>query len=444
MKWCNAFFVFGLALATALPVSRLPAQAPAQKLQTQKQRATRIGTTPENLKIAKDWDKEGKDEQKEFERMRKGDSLVTEENKAILDQAAIWYAYRLTQDIYQDTANTSKTMHELVKQAFGQILDRTDPRKQLTQAQQTFKDEFEKRFIARLSEVTCNRRDIARLNAAMILARIAATNQEDAVDVLLEIIQDPGENDGVRLYAFRGIKEFLLIGRANDSSAFTNKDREARCVRVLLDYLARRPEKLSGGKRELAALSYVRREAVAALGLTRLPAASTTEKKVTTIQRMTAFGLLRVMRKDGIVPEPSIAEQVEAAIGVCQLRSKLCDEYQVDYAADQIGRFLVEFLSSYNGEKDKEVKTEPWKIHAARLIQALDELKTDTERSNFKVYMAKFVSQAQSPLNDILGGKNTPNPTELGTWLDNNKPTSTSLFKDRPDIVIKETEKAEQ
>ena len=87
---------------------------------------------------------------------------------------------------------------------------------------------------------------------------------------------------------------------------------------------------------------------------------------------------------------------------------------------------------------------EPWKIHAARLIQALDELKTDTERSNFKVYMAKFVSQAQSPLNDILGGKNTPNPTELGTWLDNNKPTSTSLFKDRPDIVIKETEKAEQ
>ena len=186
----------------------------------------------------------------------------------------------------------------------------------------------------------------------------------------------------------------------------------------------------------------MRREAVAALGLTRLPAASTTEKKVTTIQRMTAFGLLRVMRKDGIVPEPSIAEQVEAAVGVCQLRSKLCDEYQPDYAADQIGRFLVEFLHAYNGEKD--VKTEPWKIHAARLIQALDEFKTDTERSNFKVYIAKFVSQAQSPLNDIIVAKVDPNPTQLSTWLDNNKPTSTSLFKDRPDIVIKETEKAEQ
>jgi hypothetical protein len=54
------------------------------------------------------------------------------------------------------------------------------------------------------------------------------------------------------------------------------------------------------------------------------------------------------------------------------------------------------------------------------------------------------VSQAQSPLNDIIVGKVDPNPTQLSTWLDSNKPTSTSLFKGRPDIVIKETEKAEQ
>ena len=43
--------------------------------------------------------------------------------------------------------------------------------------QSTFKEEFEKRFIARLSEVTCNPRPVARLNAAMILARIAAGTQ---------------------------------------------------------------------------------------------------------------------------------------------------------------------------------------------------------------------------------------------------------------------------
>src|SRR5262249_5883153 len=224
---------------------------------------------------------------------------------------------------------------------------------------------------------------------------------------------DPQENEGVKLHAFRGLKKFLQIGRAEDSTAFKNRDREARCIRVLLDYLGRQPEKLPENSRELAALNYVRREAIEALALTRYPAPSTTVKKQVTIERMTALGLLRVLRKDRITPEPSIAEQVEAFVGLCQLRSKLCDEYLPDYTAYHMGRFIVDFVIAYNKDKGKDVKTEPWKIHAARMSTALDEFKSDTERFAAKVYIAKFVSQAQSSLEQVIGGKVDPNPTDL-------------------------------
>jgi hypothetical protein len=183
---------------------------------------------------------------------------------------------------------------------------------------------------------------------------------------------------------------------------------------------------------------------VAALGQTRLPAATRSVGKKTHIERPTALSLLKVMRKDGVPIQPSVREQVNACVGLCQLKSRLCDEYQPDYAAYQIGWFLVDFTSRYNSDEEvkretktkagdkveKVISTEPWKIDAARLHQALDELKDDTARKEEAKYIASLVSQAQTLLSEIINGRKGVDPRNLETYLQQNPPKSATVYKD--------------
>ncbi|HEV3078311.1 MAG TPA: hypothetical protein VGY66_00970 [Gemmataceae bacterium] len=402
--------------------------------------AARIGTVQETLPITRDWDKDAKEESKLFDAMQKGERPVsTDEDKTILENGAKWYTYRLTQPIYQEPGASSKGMHGLVKEAVSKIVDPNDRRRAPNANQIAFKEEFDKRLAARLAEVMRTSKVIARVNAAMILERLAATGDEEVVDILVETVQDPQENDGVKLFALRGLKEFCDLGQG--LSAFRSKDREAKCIQALIDYVQHKPagkQALSGS--QAAALSYVRNEAVAALGATLFPAYSVTEKKKTTIQRTTALALLRVIRKDGVIPEPTLTEQVNAVVSLAQLQAKLCDEYQVDYAAYHVGRFIAEFVVRRNAGKDS--MTEPWKVHAARLHQAVADLRTQAARGSGKAYVDKLASLAQTLLNDMVTNpKGTPDQRNLSTFLDTNPPASKSLFRGLDDAVVKEAEK---
>jgi len=423
--------------------------------------APRIGSVPELLNIGRDWDKDGKDEAKQFELLRKGDEPITEDAKKTLDDAAKWYAYRLTDPRNQDPTSGGKSMHDLVKQALAQLLDPRDQKKPLNANQRAFLEEFGKRLTARLEEVSKNRKEIARVNAAMILAELAAIEIEEAADVLVDIIQDPNENDGVRFFAFHGLKKLFSFARAEDQNPFKKKDREAQCIGALLAYLDRKPSLPQGATpAEIAAVNYVRAEAVAALGQTRLPASTRTVAKKTVIERPTALALLRVMRKDGVPIQPSIREQVNACVALCLLKSRRCDEYQPDYAAYQIGFFVAEFTNRYNSPtkevdkatvekktkagdvKERVVSREPWKIDAARIYQALDELKEDTARNVEAKYIASLVSRAQPLLLEIVNGGMGIDPRNLLTYLDQNPPKSATVYKD--DATAKITSEPEK
>src|SRR5207302_1350086 len=103
-----------------------------------------------------------------------------------------------------------------------------------------YMEEFGKRLTACLQEVVKNPKVIARLNAAVILARLAATGQENAVDVLVEILQEPNPKyEAVKLYALRGLKEVFASGRGE--SPFADKERETRAITTLLEYIERKP-----------------------------------------------------------------------------------------------------------------------------------------------------------------------------------------------------------
>ena len=123
-----------------------------------------------------------------------------------------------------------------------------------------------------------------------------------------------------------------------------------------------------------------------------------------------------------------------------QLQSRLCDEYQMDYAAHHVGRFIAEFVVRRNAGKDS--MTEPWKVHAARLYEAMGNLATQAGRTSAKAYVAKLSSQAQTLLHDIvMNPKGMPDPRGLSTYLENNPPTSKTLFTGLGDAVIKEPER---
>jgi hypothetical protein len=398
------------------------------------------GEGQERLLLDKDWSKETA-ELKQFHELRKGGSLANAGE--LLDHAAQWYAYRLTHTEYQEPKLASPGMHDLVRQALDQIIDLRDPRKPATRAQQEYMKEFGKRFAARLQEVVKNPKVIARVNAAIILARLAKAGQEDAVNVLVEVLQDPKENDAVKLYALRGLRDLFASGRGE--SPFTDKEREARVITALLDYVAHKPTlSKEAPPEEVAAVNFVRAEAVAALGQTIYPAGTKMVAKVAHIERPTALTLLRVLRKDGIQPDPSLAEQVAAAAGICQLHSKELDQYNPDYAAYHIGRFIVEFVSLYNSRGQQE-KKEPWKIYAHHLRNGLEVMNADLSNppaSQHAAYVAELAKQANRLLEPIQNSTTaTPAPNDLSSWLDQNPPKSKSVYKGMPEAVINEGEK---
>lgn len=446
-----AYRFASLALAVALvslvgPWSGLPVEAQTKGRDKSSPSATKArsaGEGPERLNFDKDWSKDPA-EQKQFQEIRKGASSAN--RSELLEHAAQWYAYRLTHTEHQDSRPSTKGMHDLVKEALEQIVDLRDPKKPPKPAERAYMEEFGKRFTACLREVVKNPKVIARVNAAIILAQLAKAGQENAVDVLVEILQDPKENDAVKLYALRGLKEAFTS--VSDESPFTDKEREGRAIAALLDYLNRKPTlSQDAPPEEVAAVNYVRVEAVAALGQTRYPAVSKVVAKVPQLERLTALALLRVLRKDGIQPEPSVAEQVAAALGVCQLHSKDLDQYNPDYAAYHVGRFIVEFVSLYNskGQQEKEERKEPWKIYAHHLMHGLAILEADLATPPAYVqtaYVAELAKQANRLLNPIKDGtKAKPEPNELSAWLDQHPPKNKTVYKGVPDAVINEGEK---
>jgi len=383
------------------------------------------GEGQEHLPVP-DWVKDDKD-LKAFQAYRDSGSPVSAE---VLDQAAQWYAHRFTKETFQkDVKPGAKGMHDLLKDALLQVIDPKDPNKKVSEAQLRFMEDFDKPFIKRLYDVTKNPKPIARVNAVMVLATLAATGQEDAVMILLEVIKDPKESDGIKLHAFRGVKDFLALGRGDNTNPFRKKDREAQCILTLLEYLARKPDiSDSAPPEEQAALHYVRKEAIAALGETRYPGLLKSENKKTIIERPTALTLAQIMRKEGgITPPPSIEEQVNAAVGLCRLRSRTLEQYHVDYAAQQIGWFVVDFITAHNNNPAQN-KSVPWRVLAARLSRALEEFKADADGRQEAKYVTAVVTQADQLLKPLIDAKGKPSPETFVGWLEQNKPAKEALY----------------
>jgi hypothetical protein len=387
----------------------------------------------------KDWTRT--EEYRTFKQMVLGTVPVGGDPAAakLLDDAAQWFAYRFTWDSYQK--RTGKGMKELRAEIFESFPRPPKPE------QQAFVEEFGKKLTARLAEVVKNRKKIARLNAAMVLARLAATGQEQAADVLAKVVADPKENDAVKLYALRGLRDIFALGQGENPVYFKNRELEGRCIATLIAYVAQPRDLKEAAPEEVNAVRFVRNAAIEALGQTRYPAVSELvdpQKKKTAIERPTAFVLLRVVRKDGIVPEPSLTEQVTAMESISRLQSKLLPEYNVDYVTHQLGAFLVQFIELSNNRSSLP-KPEKWKVLGAKVVKALADLQADVAAPPAHAdakYVASFVSQAQPLVRAIaLDQGDRPNAALLSTWLEQQPPKANTAYKNVNEAVIKVVEK---
>jgi len=365
--------------------------------------------------------------------LRNGET-ITENDGALLTRAAQFYVNRLTEARYHRKGTTpgdSHTMHTLVAEAVQEFVFPT-PDKQLEENQQLYMKAFTKPLLVEIKPVLRNPEIIAEVNAARILAYLGKAGQEDAVDLMLEIL-DPAKqyHDAVKFWALRGLTDLFAVVRPKPQK------REQDAIQALLDFVNQKPALPPRATREeVAAVRYLRRQAIRALGQTRFPAGEGGKPP-------TALVLLRVARKEGFTPEPSASEQVEAAIGVCELKSKLYSDYQPAYAAHQIAGFVVDFTDAYNSDlqntTDKRPPSEPWKYHAARLIKALEALRADTlERDK---YVLEATRRATNVLRQIVEGTSSVESSNLSRWVSQNPPPeANTLYKDISTSVVKPPE----
>src|SRR5262249_18719042 len=152
------------------------------------------------------------------------------------------------------------------------------------------------------------------------------------------------------------------------------------------------------GADEVGAHQYVRREAIRALAATRYPIAPKTKAGVTS---MSALWLQRALNKE-MDPAPSLTEQAEAAIGLCHLRAGLSKEYNLDAAAYEVGKFLVDYIGEYSNQRATKQGLIPWKLYSMRLVLALDALNNQAKEPGANkeaaAYVGKLVAEAQKAM----------------------------------------------
>jgi len=265
------------------------------------------------------------------------------------------------------------------------------------------------------------RRPIVLMNVARMMARTAELGQGETADYLADILRDPpAGNQGAQYWAARGLRD--LLATAPDA---LSPEQAEKTALALCDFIDKQ-EKFALGvpAAEIDGYRTLRREAVRALALTRLPAYGGKARP--------AWVLLKVMANSGMVPEARMDERAEAAVGLAHLRPKEKDEdYQPDYAAQQLVAFVGDFADF--AQKEGQNSGLPLKVLAARLG---DELKGFQDQLG-DPYVKKAVDTARAPLERIEKGQPVT-PETLRDWVadkDNQAPVQ-ALFKSDPKTTV--------
>jgi hypothetical protein len=368
-------------------------------------------------------------------------------DKRILEKAAKWYIYRLTLPQFQERIppegaplGQGRSVYDISTELF-RVLVLPDPSRNIqpNENQKRYMQEFTAALIEPIDRVLQNAKPIARINAAIVLARLGETGDEAVVKPLLKILNDNNQYDAVKLYALIGLKNVFRAKNAPDAEkAFKDVDDESDYVRDMLEFMLRKPNlPPNATPEEMEAFKYVRREAIRAVAQTRRALLLKKSKPILLADRrpaQPALELLRIVRNDGINPPPSLTEQIEAAIGICLMKPRE-PRYQVPYALQQLGLFFVDFADKYEKDRSKTTKSAMWQLESIRLQKALSNLEAVEASPDDKTTISKFVAAAK-PMLKRIEEKKEAEVRDLRKWLESNKSGDT-LYKGERDATIK-------
>jgi hypothetical protein len=346
------------------------------------------------------------------------------ENAEAVDVLAQWHTFRVT---WNDVQTTNSAMDRVMNE-LDRFLDEASKNKATA-----LLEAFTLRAVEHLKLVLQNSLQIARVNGARVLARLAKAGQEETADLLAEAVKDQQQNDAVKYYALQGMRELFALANQPNPTVFQSKpgkEREERCLEVLVKAASRQvPAAADLPRAERDGIRAVRREALRALAMNRRPGVLDDKS---TLALRPALVLLQAARADGFVPEPRLDERVEAAIGVARQSQKAFDGYQPDYAAYHLAWFTADFARLSNlATKD------PWKTSAARLIDAFEGMKAETAPLKEGKYIAEVLDESLVVLKSIEStGKG--DPRSLVASLGAKQPANSTLYKGVADSVIRE------
>jgi hypothetical protein len=387
-------------------------------------------------------------------KLRDGRIEVTAGDQPILQRAARWHIYRLTWKKFQErepddplNLSSGRSSYDLLQQELYPLLIVPDPRKgspyRPTDNQQKYMQEFTKALIPPIEKVLKNPRPIARINAAIVLTKMSESGQELLAKPLASILADKDQIDAVKFYALVGLKNVFSGDPAQEkevraTQTLTDRDVERDAIQKLLDFLTRPAnftDTTTQGEKD--AFHYLRREAIRALGQTRWPGYPAASGR--SIAARTAWELFRIVREQDVEPAPTLGERVEAAVAICQLKSRLLQPYLTDYALAHLGQFFVDIADQYERERIQAGApggtSHPWKLYGALLEQAAQTLADDLKS---KPQAQQMLALARNMFHSIAVGNQATGLRELRGWLKDHPTQEKQLYRTDEKSTLKD------
>jgi hypothetical protein len=360
-----------------------------------------------------------------------------------LDVAAQWYTYRLTWGLEAEPGKINGLFNELDNLVFNRLHE--GGKKSASSAEL-----FTLGVIAHADEVLkANKKPIVRINAARVLyrltdrndalaeteadvlARFGAEGRNKLADALAPVIEEPGTAaDGARYWALKTLRNLLALPQPTQT---LTREHEEKALAAVLKFLKDRNGTLpaEASPNEFEGFRMLRREAVRALAQGHYP-------RLADDKGRPALELLKIAVVDGVEPPPRLDERVEAAIGVARARADAENGYQPDYAAQQLGIFVYDFIVLYNEEKKRAQKDQPvrpWAVYASRLYEALDAMNAQTKDPR----VAAVVEASGRMLAEVekgTAGGDRLNPSDLKTLLLDDKAPKGPLYRGADDAKV--------